>query len=371
MASIFRPSWRGPDGKVQTGEVWHGRVYHAGRKRTKSLETTRAAVARQRLEEWVDELKANGWRSSVKHPFADASRRFQDEHFPRLKAASSDRYATSLLALARHFGGMAVEDIGRSDLAAFEAARRKSGSANATIRRDLQCLSALLRCAGEWEWLRSNVAAEFLQSASRRGLSEPPPRTRYLGHEEESAILHRILARMDARRYSSYHFHRDFMLWAAAILAIDTGLRREELLGLEWRDVDLEANQITIRAERAKSGLYRAVPLLDRARKILVNNLPRRTRFVLHDNDGERYADLAPWLKATAAEVGITDLRWHDLRRTCGCRLLQDHGLPMEKVSLWLGHSSIAITERAYAFLDVRHLHAAIAAQRQPVLPAA
>ena len=46
MASIFRPSWRGPDGKVQTGEVWHGRVYHAGRKRTKSLETTRAAVAK-------------------------------------------------------------------------------------------------------------------------------------------------------------------------------------------------------------------------------------------------------------------------------------------------------------------------------------
>lgn len=67
----------------------------------------------------------------------------------------------------------------------------------------------------------------------------------------------------------------------------------------------------------------------------------------------------ARYWRARAA-AGVPDVRWHDLRRTCGCRLLQDHGLSIEKVSKWLGHQSIAVTERAYAFLNVEHLHKAI-----------
>jgi len=73
-----------------------------------------------------------------------------------------------------------------------------------------------------------------------------------------------------------------------------------------------------------------------------------------------RFLTMDRGLKAAAKRAGIVDLRWHDLRRTCGCRLLQDHGLSIEKVSKWLGHSSTAITERAYAFLNVEQLHKAI-----------
>ncbi|MBX9590326.1 MAG: hypothetical protein K2X43_13545 [Hyphomonadaceae bacterium] len=61
---------------------------------------------------------------------------------------------------------------------------------------------------------------------------------------------------------------------------------------------------------------------------------------------------------------------WHDVRRTCGCRLLQGvvidgvmRKLSMERVSKWLGHSSITVTERHYAFLTVDDLHEAV---RQP-----
>src|SRR5215472_11285069 len=59
----------------------------------------------------------------------------------------------------------------------------------------------------------------------------------------------------------------------------------------------------------------------------------------------------------------IKPFMWHDLRRTCGCRLLQDYGLSMELVSTWLGHSSITVTERHYAFLKVDHLQRAIGAK--------
>jgi len=49
----------------------------------------------------------------------------------------------------------------------------------------------------------------------------------------------------------------------------------------------------------------------------------------------------------------IERITWHDLRRTYGCRMLQDHGLSMEEVRQLMGHSSVVVTEQAYAFLNV------------------
>ena len=58
--------------------------------------------------------------------------------------------------------------------------------------------------------------------------------------------------------------------------------------------------------------------------------------------------------KAAWRRAGISDLRWPDLRRTCGCRLVQDHGLSLGEVKEWLGHKSIVVTERVYAFLNMQ-----------------
>jgi len=65
-------------------------------------------------------------------------------------------------------------------------------------------------------------------------------------------------------------------------------------------------------------------------------------------------------LAGAAQRAGIDDLKWHDLRRTCGCRLLQDHEMKMKVVSVWIGHSSVQQTEKAYAFLEVKQLHDSI-----------
>ena len=46
--------------------------------------------------------------------------------------------------------------------------------------------------------------------------------------------------------------------------------------------------------------------------------------------------------------------------RTCGCRLLQNHGLSFAQVRDWLGHLNVQQTERAYAFLTVENLKEAI-----------
>ena len=72
---------------------------------------------------------------------------------------------------------------------------------------------------------------------------------------------------------------------------------------------------------------------------------------------GTRYTQIARGLYAAAKRAGITDLRWHDLRRTCGCRLIQDYRADLIHVSRWLGHTTTAMTERTYAFLRIEDLH--------------
>lgn len=77
--------------------------------------------------------------------------------------------------------------------------------------------------------------------------------------------------------------------------------------------------------------------------------------------------DTFRWRKALrlpAHRAGISDLRWHDLRRSCGCRLVQDHGLSLGEVKEWLGQKSIVVTERAYAFLNMQKVKEKV---RRPV----
>jgi integrase len=355
MANIYQTKRRLKNGSFE--KTWYGRVYHEGRKLTKSLRTESRTVANARLQEWVEDLKSSGWKEKKVYSFREAAAKFIDEHFPRIKHSSAVRYDISIKNLDRIIGEKNLDEITKATLSDFETTRRREGVTDSTIRRDLACMAAIFRCAEEWEWHEGNPANAFLRAASKRGLTEAPPRTRYLSHEEEETILAAIEDKLrNAKSKKRKHAYR--MLYAAVAISIDTGLRREELMGLPWHDVSLLTSEITITMERAKAGRMRAVPILPRSQEILQRMASTQNRLVLHNFRGVQYVDLAQSLDRLTEKLGITDLRWHDLRRTCGCRLIQDHNMSIEKVSLWLGHSSIEQTQRAYAFLDVRHLHA-------------
>jgi integrase len=66
-------------------------------------------------------------------------------------------------------------------------------------------------------------------------------------------------------------------------------------------------------------------------------------------------------LRKGIAAAGLKVVEWHDLRRTCGCHLIQDRGFSLLQVSKWLGHSSVKVTEKHYAFLYVDDLEKALA----------
>ena len=364
MASIFK-----------RGEIYWGRATRGGVERRASLRTGDRAVAKLRLATWVAKLDATAFGEREEHTFDEAVVKFIKEHLPTIKPRSADRYIVSIANLKRSFKGLGLRQIGTAALNDFASMRRKdlvplpprsTAAVNtnravsaSTVRRDLHCLSSIFGMAIEWEWIDVNPVPAFLRRMKRRGLRESAARTRYLTHDEEKAILaHAVPYVADGIRF-----------------AIDTGLRKEEQFSRTWSHIDMARNEVTVLGSTSKNARDRRVPMLPRVRAI-VKTLPRSDKVATvfwHNSRGgvvkkrginrkapRRFLTMDRGLKAAARRAGVPDVRWHDLRRTCGCRLLQDHGLSIEKVSKWLGHQSIAVTERAYAFLNVEHLHKAI-----------
>lgn len=341
-------------GLYKRGKTWWARAQRQNREFRRSLKTTDKAVAFRRFRAWLDELDKVGYGEKPTRSFSEAAERFATEQQRVLRPASARRYKVSLMHLIDHMGSLDLAKIGKAILSDFETKRRSEGVAAPTIRRDLACLSSVLGHAVDWEWIDVNPVPAYMRRRSRKGLREAPGRRRYLSREEEDTLLQN--ATPDVRR--------------AIAFAIDTGLRLEEQFSLTWEKVDLSRARIMLGKE-TKTGIPRDVPFIGRAAQILAQ-MPRHIRspFVFWHDDGKngarRYNNMEKGLKAAAKRGGIKDLRWHDLRRTFGCRRLQEDGLSKEQVQELLGHASIVTTEKSYAFLDLDKIENSLKAAQKP-----
>lgn len=363
--------WRGK-GKEKT--AW-GRIRIRGEEYRGTLGTSSKRDAPAAFQEWAAKLRADlkaqrpvageiTWRGAVDH--------FIEHHFPTIEESTQDRYLISMELLAPHFEDKLLSEIRKSDMARFVSARRKAGKrskytggntavSDSTIIRDLQCASAIFTSCGDFDLCETNPANAYLKAMKNRGqLVNGPKGKRYLRHYEEEKLLKRALER--AIDPSAIRRFEKFMTACAFALYIDTGMRADELLQARRSWVDLDQNQITIPAEVTKAKKERSIPLFPRARRI-IEMLPANKHndlLLWRTSAGKAFADLNKTLQAIAREAGVAKLKIHDLRRTCGCRLLQDHRMTMAEVSRWLGHATTDITEAAYAFLETENLHDAI-----------
>lgn len=324
---------------------------------------------------WVTGLLEKTSKGEPGHEtsFSVAVDNFTENHFPTLKESSRVRYLQSLLTLTPYFEGKTLQSIGKADISKFVSERRKKGGSkkgsekqrslsDATIIRDLQCLSSVFTVAADFELCEANPVAAYLRAHKRRKtLVNSKPRERYLSHPEELLVLNAALAR--AADPTAIRRKEKATIAAALALYVDTGMRAQELLNCNRKTwINLARNEITIPGDYSKSGEPRTIPILPRARRI-IEMLPtnKHTDLLLwRCASGKKFADLNKTFQNIAASVGITGVEIHDLRRTCGCRLLQDHRMRMAEVSNWLGHASVEVTETVYAFLSVEDLHDAI-----------
>ena len=134
------------------------------------------------------------------------------------------------------------------------------------------------------------------------------------------------------------------------IAALETGCRRGELLSLQWQDVNLVTNKLTIRAEKAKTRKARYPPISPRLKAVLelIKYDPNGKEhpplaYVFGDAIGGQVADPKKAWAAACRRAGIEDLHFHDLRHEAGSRMV-DRGWPVSHVQVMLGHANLSQT---------------------------
>lgn len=147
--------------------------------------------------------------------------------------------------------------------------------------------------------------------------------------------------------------------WRTMILvALRTGLRRGELLGLRWEDVDLECGRLHVvenyvrgQFKAPKSGKAREVALSDVAREALLGHRHTRGERVFCDAQGAPLTQgvMASQLERMCRLSGLRTIGWHVLRHTFASHLVM-RGVAIRAVQELMGHASIVITQR-YAHL--------------------
>lgn len=260
---------------------------------------------------------------------------------------SPDRDMLSAKHLAGHFSERELHTIGAADVTAYIQHRREQGIAEGTINKELGVFSSALN------WARRDLGWDVPNPVLGRRPKEPEGRIRWLSYEEAGALLE--AAKIEDRASHLEDFIR---------LALNTGMRRGEILSLEWRRVDLQSGLIYLEASDQKSGKAGSVPLNSEAHAAILSRARFRAAhcpdspWVFAHCNGKRLQSIKRSFATACRRAGIEDFRIHDLRHTCAAWLVQA-GVSIREVAELLRHSDIRITMR-YAHLAPDNVRSAV-----------
>lgn len=288
---------------------------------------------RDLAQELHDKLKAESWRIAK---LGEKPRRTWNEAVVRWLKESTHKATLEtdkvhLRWLDPYLGGKDLEDISRTLIDRITDVRLAEGKRNGTVNRTMEVLRAILRrCVHEWEWL---------DKAPRvRMLKEPTRRVRFLSREEALRLLSELPGH----------------LADMAAFALATGLRRANVTGLQWTQVDLVRRVAWIHPDQAKARKAIPVPLNAEAVNLIRAQLGKNQTHVF-SYQGKPIVQVSTkaWYGALR-RAGIEDFRWHDLRHTWASWHVK-RGTPLHALQELGGWESSEMVRR-YAHFSAEHL---------------
>lgn len=196
----------------------------------------------------------------------------------------------------------------------------------ATVNRLLATLKHMFTKAIEWEIVNKEVLEKVRKV---KLLPEYNRRLRFLSAEECHALI----------EASGLH------LRPIVITALNSGMRKGEILNLTWDKVDLKHGFILL--EVTKNGERREIPINETLRQTL-EALPRHIKspYVFwHGEDGKPYQDIKKGFNSALKKAVIRDFKFHDLRHCFASHLIMA-GCDLKTVQELLGHKTLTMTLR-------------------------
>lgn len=236
--------------------------------------------------------------------------------------------------LKEYFGGKYLFTITNKDIENFKVERSNSVSP-ATVNRELATLKTILAKAVSWGKLHDN------QAKTVKFLREPKGRVRFLEREEILKVL----------------TNSNKKIRPIIILALNTGMRRGEILGLKWHDVDFKRNIITLLD--TKNGEKREVYMNEQVKTALIRVRKHpESPYIFCNSLGKPYHDIRKSFFTVLGKSGIKNFHFHDLRHTFASQLVMS-GTDINTVRELLGHKDIRMTLR-YSHLSPSYKNRAV-----------
>jgi integrase len=281
-----------------------------------------------------DKLKTESWMQSnagkkPKRTWQDAINKWCLERQDK-KSIKND---LSLLKWINEYvpSSMELTEINRNFIDLLIQKKLATGVKNSTVNRGLALIRSILNAAHkEWNWLASvpNI----------RLLKEPRQKLRFLTHEEADKLIQELPAH----------------LASMVKFSLATGLREQNVTKLKWSSIDFENRTACIQAEEMKTNRVLNIPLNTKALEVLNGQLNKHPVYVFtYNNNVITRANNSAWKKALM-RAGISNFRWHDLRRTWACWHIQQ-GTPIHVLKELGGWQTLEMV-LIYAYLNKKHL---------------
>ncbi|MEW6046382.1 MAG: tyrosine-type recombinase/integrase [Bacillota bacterium] len=389
--------------KVETGIYRRGNSYlvpvYAGRDPITGKERRKWATARtldeaRRLRRQMQqEVEKSGHVPAQRMTLAEFLReKFIPEHVERKRIKTQRGYKDIIEDhLLPGLGAVRLDRLTREHLAVYFREKRKAGLSEQTLLHHFRLIHKALNCAVEWGYVGRNVADQL-----------PPPRpkkyqaTRLTAEQAERLLAYLADTRPEQERREKPDEPKPHPLGPLVAVALGTGCRKSELLGLTWDSVDFARGALYIRKsleDRTPDGPVLGLPKRERGKRIPMADFVRRAlldRMLAVSQGRDFYAqdyrdfglvfckdngtpidptwvnhELTRALRAInreaterAKEQGreptpeelMPHIRFHDLRHTCAALLIKQ-GVHPKVVQEILGHSSIQVTMDIYGDL--------------------
>lgn len=274
------------------------------------------------------------------HTLADAISRYEKEVLP-LKQNDYDNVARHLQRWKVELGHLKLNRVNQSIIAEVrdkmlsEKTPKGGLRSNGTVNRYLATLSHVFTTAvREWQWVNENPCLKVKKPKESAG------RVRYLSKEE--------LARLSQACKDSGNTN----LYLIFLIALTTGARKSEIMGLKGEDVDFENGLFYL--TDTKNGDNRTLPISDQVMEIL-KGLPLSRGALLFPSEHDPKVPIcirSAW-EAAVKRAALSNFRFHDIRHTTASYLTMS-GVSTREVAEVLGHKSLQTTKR-YSHLANAH----------------